>query len=151
MTTEVIEKRQFPLGLIGVIVGLLAVLIAIFQHDIENKINPPQEQSLGELALDVGKARQRSDFRFDLAGQLARRREDQCARTLDRLVEQDIQDRNSECGSLSGAGLGEAEYVAVVEYGRDRLGLNRPGIGVTRFANTAKQSETTPRYTVCWR
>ena len=39
--------------------------------------------------------------------------------------------RQDEGGGLAGTGLGDAEYVAAREYLRDRLFLNRSGIGVT--------------------
>ena len=61
----------------------------------------------------------------DLGRQLARRRQDQCARNAARLGHQPLQDRQQERNGLAAARHGASQQILTVERGRNRVGLNR--------------------------
>ena len=73
----------------------------------------------------------------DLHGEFARRRQHECAHRMARRARrgggerlQQVHDRQDEGGGLPGAGLRRAEQVAPLEDVRDRLLLDRRGLGV---------------------
>ena len=90
------------------------------EHDRDLERKP-----VGEVAEALG----------DLARQFARRAQHQYARAAFRgrapVGRKPVEDRQGEGRSLAGAGLGDADEVAALHQGRDRLGLNR---GRTREA-----------------
>lgn len=49
------SSNKPPIGLIGIAIGLIAILIAVFQVEIERKLDPPPEETIGSLALEAGK------------------------------------------------------------------------------------------------
>jgi len=49
------KSKKIPVGIIGVVIGLMAIFVAIFQKDIENRISPPEEQSAKEILFEAGK------------------------------------------------------------------------------------------------
>ena len=83
-----------------------------------------------DAAVDRGNAqrspaRQRGQVRGDLAGQLARRRQDQRARGAALPAVQAMEDRQEEGRGLAAAGHGAAEHVTPFQDGRDRSLLDR--------------------------
>ena len=83
---------------------------------------------------------------LDLDGQLARGCQDQ---GTDRMAsgrwarvgkrQELLQNREGKSGGLAGAGLGAAHDIEALQYGRDRLRLNRRGCGVASFGDGAEQ------------
>lgn len=47
--------KRIPIGIIGMIIGAIALFVAIFSNDIEAKLDPPVEKSTTQLLLDAGK------------------------------------------------------------------------------------------------
>ena len=68
----------------------------------------------------------------DLFGQFARRHDDQRAHLARRACAQALQDGQHEGRGLAGAGLRQAQHVALLQHNRDGLLLDGGGGGVTR-------------------
>jgi hypothetical protein len=91
----------------------------------------------------AGGAGQRPQAFGDLVDQFAGRREDERLGRLGRrfagLIQQRVDQRQAEGQRLAGAGLGEAEDVMSVQRKRDRLRLDRGGLGEARAAERVVQ------------
>jgi len=47
--------KRIPIGIVGMVVGAIALFVAIFSNDIEKKLDPPEEKTTTQLLMDVGK------------------------------------------------------------------------------------------------
>lgn len=47
--------KRIPIGIVGIVIGAIALFVAIFSNDIERKLYPPEEKTTTQLLMDVGK------------------------------------------------------------------------------------------------
>src|SRR5262245_6684140 len=76
----------------------------------------------------------------DLRGQLARRRQHECARAAARLPDQIVENRQKKRGGLAAAGLRAREDVPSAERGRNGVSLNRCGANKAELFDRAEQA-----------
>ena len=88
---------------------------------------------------DLRVLRERREMLRDLIGQLARRREDECARLAARLIQQRGEQRQAEGGGLSASRLGACEDVAPFETGRNSEYLDRSGFGKLEIVHATQK------------